>query len=128
MYAEFIFVFKMKEYKMIKNNSLIIKSIFATSLIAMLSGCSGPEGAYKEMTISKICKNHIMNEGRYLDAQEFSDTHHEKKRIIDSYMRNLIKEGDENEIKNFIFFTESYEKSLKEMSKDEIEDFYDDNC
>lgn len=112
---------------MINIHSIKYYSFFCILVVA-LSGCSSPEDTFEKMINARICKNHLMGEGRFIDAQEFSNIEHENKKVLDSYMRSLMQDRDEDEIKGFISFTESYERELSKMSKEEIENFYDDNC
>jgi hypothetical protein len=43
-------------------------------------------------------------------------------------MRKIVMEEGEDKARSFAEFAQEYDKSLSEMSRKEIEDFYNDNC
>lgn len=107
--------------------SQVIKVSCMFVLAFCVSGCSDEKDAYKEMRIANICENHLMSQGRFVEAQSFSNVRQKKSRVVDEYMRKVVMDG-EDKARSFADFMQEYDRSLSEMSKAEIENFYDDNC
>ena len=107
--------------------SKIIKLSCMLGTVFFVSGCSNAQDAYKEMRIANICENHLMSQGLFIKAQSFSDVRQKKSRVVDEYMRKLDMDG-EDKARSFAEFAQEYDRSLSEMSRKEVEDFYNDNC